>query len=176
MRYRITKYDPARRNAQGAYPSDEWTSCWDIGKTIGGKKLSAEGYLAAERAYLDAIRMVAEQNGCTLFRVRQLERLHSVWETGRGMKRLGLPLAEKELELYRSVDLASTYDLEAALSLSALILRELLWATLCAADGELSFTFGYDYYLYADCPQLSPGVIAQIEGRGLFVEACETPE
>ena len=51
-----------------------------------------------------------------------------------------------------------------------MILRELLWATLCDGQGRLSFTFGYDYYLYADCPTLPDEVIRQIERSGLFVE------
>ena len=170
MRYRITKYNPAHRDAQGAYLPDEWTSCSDIGRIFDGKKLAAEEYLAVEDTYIDAIRLIAELNGCTLFRVRQLERLFSVWETSRKMKRLGLPLTQEELETYRAVDLQSTFTMEAALSLSRMILRELLWATLYDAEEKVSFTFGYDYYLYADCPLLPDEVIQQIESRGLFVE------
>lgn len=170
MRYRITKYDPAYRNAQGAYPRDEWTSCTDIGKAFAGQKLTAEAYLAVETAYLEAIRLVAEANDCTAFRVRQLEQLYSTWEVSRKMKRLGLVLTEQDMELYRSVDLQQTYDVQTACLLSGLILRELLWAALYDAEGRLSFTFGYDYYLYADCPQLPVDVIGRIERSGLFVE------
>lgn len=176
MRYRITKYDPARRDAQGFYPPDEWTSCSDIGRVYGGHKLTAEEYLAVERAYTEAIRIVAEQNGCTSFRVRQLERLYSVWETSREMKRLGLPLTEQELELYRSVELSSVYGRDEVCTLAVLILRELLWATLYAAQGNTSFTFGYDYYLYADCPPLTQDAVRQIEACGLFVEPMPPEE
>ena len=170
MRYRITKYNPACRNERGAYMSDEWTSCTDIGVAFGGKKLTAEEYLAVEAAYLDTIRLIAEANGCTAFRVRQLERLYSTWEVDRRMKRLGLALTEEELALYRSVELQQTYNTEAAITLAGLILRELLWATLYDAAGRLSFTFGYDYYLYADGPRLPEDVISRIESSGLFVE------
>lgn len=170
MRYRITKYNPALRDARGAYLPDEWTSCTDIGSSFDGKKLTAQAYLATEKAYLDAIRSIAQYNGCTGFRARQLERLFSIWEVSRKMKRLGLSLAQEETELYRSVDTARTYTAEEALSLARLILRELLWATLCDTRGQLSFTFGYDYYLYADCPPLPDEVIRQIESSGLFVE------
>ncbi|MBR4067220.1 MAG: hypothetical protein IKK08_01175 [Clostridia bacterium] len=170
MRYRITKYDPALRDARGAYLPDEWTSCTDIGRNYTGKKLTAQEYLATENAYIDAIRIIAEHNGCTGFCARQLERLFSVWEVSRTMKRLGLALSREETELYRSVDTARTYTTEEALILARMILRELLWATLCDGQGRLSFTFGYDYYLYADCPTLPDEVIRQIECSGLFVE------
>lgn len=173
MRYRITKYNPARRNAAGVYLPDEWTSCTDIGKAFAGQKLTAEDYLPVESAYLEAIRIIAEACGCASFRVRQLERLYSAWETSRKMKRLGLPLTEEELELYRRVELSQTFDLQAALSLAKLILRELLWATLYDAEGRLSFTFGYDYYLYADLPCLPAEAIDRIEGLGLFVEGLD---
>lgn len=170
MRYRITKYNPALRDAQGTYRPDEWTSCSDIGKTIAGKKLTAQEYLAVENAYIEAIRIVAEQNGCTAFRARQLERLFSVWEVSRKTKRLGLSFAKEEAELYRSVDSSCTYTMEEALSLARMILRELLWATLYDPEEKISFTFGYDYYLYADCPPLPDAVIGQIVSGGLFVE------
>lgn len=170
MRYRITKYDPALRDARGAYLPDEWISCSDIGSSFDGKKLTAQAYLATEKAYLDAIRCIAQYNGCTEFCARQLERLFSVWEVSREMKRLGLGFTQEETELYRSVDTVRTYTAEEALSLARLILRELLWATLCDTRGQLSFTFGYDYYLYADCPPLPDEVIRQIESSGLFVE------
>lgn len=170
MRYRITKYDPALRDTQGAYLPDEWTSCSDIGKAIAGKKLTVQEYLATENTYLDAIRVIAQHNGCTAFRARQLERLFSIWEVSRKMKRFGLSLAKEETELYRSVETGCTYTMEETLSLARMILRELLWATLCDVQSRLSFTFGYDYYLYADCPPLADDVIEQIESNGLFVE------
>lgn len=170
MRYRITKYDPALRDARGAYLPDEWTSCTDIGRKYTGKKLTAQEYLATENAYIDAIRIIAQHNGCTGFCARQLERLFSVWEVSWEMKRLGLALSKEETELYRSVDTARTYTTEEALILARMILRELFWATLCDGQGRLSFTFGYDYYLYADCPTLPDEVIRQIESSGLFVE------
>lgn len=52
--YRVTKYDPARRDASGAYPSNDWTSRSDIGQSFGGVPLTEERYVAVESAYLDA--------------------------------------------------------------------------------------------------------------------------
>jgi hypothetical protein len=52
--YRITKYDPSLRDPGGAYPSDEWTSRSDIGKSFDGVRLTEESYLRVEQAYLEA--------------------------------------------------------------------------------------------------------------------------
>jgi len=40
-KYRITKYNPMNRDANGAYLLNEWTSFSDIGKTFDGKTLTA---------------------------------------------------------------------------------------------------------------------------------------
>ena len=50
--YRITKYDPAQRDPDGAYRRDEWTSFSDIGKSFGGQMLTEENYAKTEQAYL----------------------------------------------------------------------------------------------------------------------------
>src|SRR5438876_10123615 len=61
--WRITKYDPAYRNAAGAYLKDEWTSVSDIGKSFDGKALTVEEYRSVENAYVStALRFLSEAN------------------------------------------------------------------------------------------------------------------
>jgi hypothetical protein len=36
--YRVTKYDPTRRDARGAYTREEWTSFGDIGQRLGKRR------------------------------------------------------------------------------------------------------------------------------------------
>ena len=55
LQWRVTKYDPARRNAKGHYPLDEWTSVSEIGKTFAGTTLTLESYLAVESAHVDVM-------------------------------------------------------------------------------------------------------------------------
>jgi len=44
IEYRVTKYDPAWRDASGAYIVDEWTSVTDIGRAFGGRPDSHARY------------------------------------------------------------------------------------------------------------------------------------
>jgi hypothetical protein len=43
-RYRVTKYDPENRDAEGNYLIDEWTSFSDVGRTFSGKELTEQEY------------------------------------------------------------------------------------------------------------------------------------
>ena len=49
--FRITKYDPSRRQG-GGQSFDEWTSISDIGRSYVGTKLTKEEYLRVEDAYV----------------------------------------------------------------------------------------------------------------------------
>src|SRR4051812_49375725 len=52
--YRVTKYDPAKRDRWGAYPEDEWISQCQIGQAFGGVVLTAAEYQRVENAYVTA--------------------------------------------------------------------------------------------------------------------------
>lgn len=61
--FRLTKYDPALRDAVGAFRGDDWTAMSDIGRTFGGVELTRERYEEVEAAYLTAITLLARANG-----------------------------------------------------------------------------------------------------------------
>ena len=44
VEYRVTKYNPASRDASGAYVADGWTSVTDIGGAFGGVVLTENEY------------------------------------------------------------------------------------------------------------------------------------
>src|SRR4030095_2257156 len=53
--YRVTKYDPALRDGDGAYRRDEWTSFTHVGKRFEGHLLTPETYARTEDDYLAAV-------------------------------------------------------------------------------------------------------------------------
>jgi hypothetical protein len=53
--YRITKYDPGKRDAQGRYVADEWTMYSQVGQAVGGVVLTIEEYRQTESAYINAV-------------------------------------------------------------------------------------------------------------------------
>ncbi len=53
--WRITKYDPKKRNSQGWFLEDTWTSYSDIGESYQGKKITYDEYSQVENLYINAI-------------------------------------------------------------------------------------------------------------------------
>ena len=54
IEYRVTKYNPALRDARGAYIADEWTSVADIGCEFNGVVLTDSEYRRVEQTYIDS--------------------------------------------------------------------------------------------------------------------------
>ena len=42
--WRVTRYDPARRDERGAYRDDTWTSISDVGNVFDNQELTIEEY------------------------------------------------------------------------------------------------------------------------------------
>ena len=72
--WRVTRYDPARRDWRGAYPGDEWTGCRDMGRAFRDDTLTPGRYLACEDAYVAVAAWPALATG-----VRRGEALGPMW-------------------------------------------------------------------------------------------------
>ena len=168
--YRITKFDPAKRNEQGAYIDQaEWTAISDVGKPAYGN-LTYEEYEKTEIAYVEAVQVILAEKEIECLNIDSLElrstkrdfkeyhnsgRLRGVEvDFNKDIKRLrnGLPLNQNQIGV-----------------MTRLILRETIWMLL--VDNSVEVRFGYDYYMYVKCPKLKPVTIKRIEESGLFVEA-----
>lgn len=71
--YRVTKYDPSLRDANGAFQRDDWTSYSDIGRTYNSAPLSESQYIAIEDAYLLSIEEFLREAGIEKLQLRELE-------------------------------------------------------------------------------------------------------
>ncbi|MBN1511613.1 MAG: hypothetical protein JXB13_06330 [Phycisphaerae bacterium] len=155
--YRVTKYDPGKRDENGVYTVDEWTE-WimfsQVGSIVGGSKLTLEEYLRTEDAYVaTAIRFLSEA-GVPSVTVRQL--------ADNGGEAAKLNVRE-----------GSDLDHEQAACLMRLILRDLAW---CRLESDDSFVhFGWDYYMYIGVPVPCDQSRAFARERGLFVEEFPSP-
>jgi hypothetical protein len=147
--YRITKYDPSRRNAAGAYTVDEWTSVSDI-----GRKVSRQAYEQTERLYLKAIEAFLSEAGVKALTVRGLE--------NRKRSRVGRLREGQRITLKQ------------ALKVARLILRERIWAKL-HAPRRAFVHFGWDFYMYIGSSRPCPAAIDETEKAGLFVEPYHSP-
>lgn len=154
-KYRITKYDPALRDEDGAYRRDEWTSRSDIGRPFDGEVLTEAGYQAVEDAYLYAVEAFLTEAGVDRLTLRGIE----------NPREAPVPawLAEGALlSIPQCVDFAR------------MALRESLWGRL-EISGRAYVHFGYDCYMYVGVPARCPAAIAETQRRGLFVEPFRSP-
>jgi hypothetical protein len=153
--YRITKYDPALRDADGAWRIQDWTSHSDIGRRFGGLRLTQERYEQVEAAYLFAI-------GAFLAEAK-IESL-----TLRGMENHGDATPPRDFRSGAELHVARCVDF------ARLALREQVWGRL-TRPGRAYVHFGYDYYMYIGVPSCCASAVAAVRGRGLFVESFRSP-
>ena len=169
MNYRITKFDPKKRNKEGHFlDNSEWTSISDIGKRE-YKNVSYEEYETTEKAYAESIRLILDEKNIQNLEVDSIE-LHDSYEDFENYKKDG---RLKNIEIDFNNEIANLKDgtilnLMEVQKMIRLILRETIWMNLISSD--LKITFGYDYYMYVECSELSKITLNKIEKTGLFVE------
>lgn len=151
--YRVTKYDPALRDPQGAYTRDEWISVSDIGRSFDGVVLTEANYRWVEDAYAAAAVGFLREAGVTSMAVTGLEPVPGA-APPRFANGAVLGLAALD-EVVRQM------------------LREELWCWLEGADAFVHV--GYDYYMYLGVPVPCPRAAELAEKSGLFVEPFESP-
>ena len=168
--YRITKYNPSKRNSDSGYvDQSEWTSISDIGNPKYGNPTYQE-YKSIEDAYIKAIVLALEDNNLAQLTIKGLENYRQEADFVEYAKSGYL----KDVDIDYKNDIESLSN-EMKLNtiqiqkISRLILREIIWMRL--ESDELNIKFGYDYYMYFNCKPLSVDVIREIESNGLFVEA-----
>ena len=161
-RFRITKYNPAFRNESGEYLLDEWTSIYDIGKSFHEGILKELEYMQKEESYLRAIMLLLNENDIQQMCIVQLEKYidENFFDS----------ISEEEQILIQNIEVNMLVTIDKIMSLSRMILRELIWAKFETLDREFVLEFGYDYYMYVSCEKISDERKEDILKLGLFVE------
>jgi len=73
IEYRVTKYNPALRDANGAYLADEWILFKQIGSAFGGVVLTEAEYLRVELAYINSATAFLQEGGLDSLTVEGIE-------------------------------------------------------------------------------------------------------
>lgn len=118
--YRLTKYDPAFRDATGAYTRDEWTFFAQVGTCVCDKVVTLEAYEAKEAAYIQVVCTLVDAASVGPFVVSDLEGTHSEIQESTSINRSTLPSVLRSL------------------------LREEYWCRLTDQFGHFIHT-GYDF-------------------------------
>ena len=153
LQYRVTKYDPAKRDASGAFLGDDWTSIADIGKPFAGVVLSEDRYLMMEQAYVQAAASFMREAGISSLAVTDLEIPSHLSEVPEERSKLSIDEIEPVLRA---------------------LLREKYWCRL--EDAQAFIHVGYDYYMYVGVPRACPEAERKSRESGLYVEAVQSPD
>jgi hypothetical protein len=156
MNLRVTKYDPSFRNPNGQYTKVEWTSYTDIGKTFPNGILDENEYLRTEKIYLEAIKIYAEENRLSSFKLNSIE-----------------PNTFKSIENI-TISEKINYSIDETSILAKNILRETFWAKL-KSGSDFEIHFGYDFYMYFVARTDQTNLMNRINATGLFCEIFDTP-
>lgn len=161
--WRITKYDPIYRDSNGVYTVEEWTSFADIGRKIGDVVLTEDDYYVCENAYISVIKQFALLNQVDIFTILSLEK-------GRILDSIGNEYGEYVEKLFDGEEV----NIEDAIIVSRMNLREMIWCKLVSA--KMRITFGYDFYMYIESEEdIGDETKKFALGMGLFVEEYENP-
>lgn len=167
--YRITKYDPKKRNEEGHYlDNSEWTSISDIGKPAYNNP-TFEQYERIENLYVDSIVLILNEKNISNLIVDSLELFDTNvdFEEHKRTGRLNKLFVDFDSEIKPLKD-GIILNLNQISKIVRLILRETIWMLLI--NSQIEIKFGYDYYMYVTCEELTIETINRIEKTGLFVE------
>ena len=146
IEYRVTKYDPKKRDKSGRYiDQEEWTCFSEV-----GTKLSLEEYEKVEKKYIEAALIFQKENIDNL-KVENVEN-HS----NENIDELSKPMT---IHLFKAI--------------LQNILRNKYWCTLESEKGFVHI--GWDYYMYIGCEREKEDCIKETEENGLFVEKFNSP-
>jgi hypothetical protein len=169
MTYRITKFNPEKRNEEGHFlDNSEWTAISDIGNPE-YNNVSYEEYEKTETSYAESINLILDEKNIPNLKIDSLER-HFSFEDFEDYKKDG---RLKNIDVDFNNEIATLkngtiLNLGEIQKMIRLILRETVWMELL--NSEFKITFGYDYYMYVECSELKNSTIKRIEKMGLFVE------
>jgi hypothetical protein len=152
LQYRISKYDPSFRDAEGRYTRDEWIMAGQIGESFDGVVLTREEYQRVENAYVTVALGFLRESGVASLTVKGLENARA------------RPIAFGE---------GSVLGLEPLAEVIRRLLREDFWCRLEGHDGFLHF--GWDYYMHVGVPCPCPNSQQLANRLRLFVEELRSP-
>lgn len=172
-RYRITKYNPQKRDEDGCFNGEEWTSIDDIGKTYEGNYFKKEEYLRIENAYIESIQIVMKEFNIDQLCIMDLEKKYELVEIMQQLNEKNILITEAEKAIYNSLSEGVAFEKNTVKEVIKLVLREFVWCQLYSPIKHFIIKFGYDYYMYITCNKLSTSSIKEIGELGLYVEEFE---
>lgn len=101
LEFRISKYDPKLRDANGAYLHDTWNSYSDIGKVFAGSTLTIRHYQEVEDAYVQTALAFLRESQSAALTVKDLEYANADPRVSEGSMLSGSQIAHAIAEVLR---------------------------------------------------------------------------
>lgn len=168
--YRLSKYDPAFRDQNGAYTKDEWISYCDIGTVYDGVVFTKEEYLRVEATFIDVILQVLSSLGATSFWIRKLEPPFTARKMKKLLGRYGLSMSPEEERARSSLQEGKKIDISKLEVYLRLFLRECFWCELHTPGSKVVLYPGYDYYMHLRCEHIEEDIIKAGKEQGIYIE------
>lgn len=156
--WRITKYDPLKRDTDGSYlDHEEWT-CF----SEAGTKISMKEYQITEEKYLNAITMFMAEMGLQRVYVTALEQ----WSDE--------VRKQNTNEFLSKIWIGKAVNVQEVRELAKLTLRNAIWCKL-GYKKQFFVHFGYDYYMYIGASEECAKAKEVVKETGLFIEDFQSP-
>jgi hypothetical protein len=155
-KYRITKYSPEKRDKDGKYLGNEWTSFSDVGRTLDSKIFTEEEYYQIEDIYISVALSFLDEAGIDKLALTYLENAQGYQEPGLRLQ------------------VGGEYGLQDVERLFRLALREKIWGKF-EWQNKAYVHFGWDYYMYLGVATPCPQSLSYTGEKGLFVEPFVSP-
>ena len=154
--WRITKYDPLKRDDEGSYlDPEEWTCFSDV-----GTKVTFAEFVKTEQKYLEAISFFMDEIELNHAYVKALEH----WSD-----------EDKNPHPFLSeIRIGKVLNVQEIQQLARLTLRNEAWCKI-AFENQFFVHFGYDYYMYIGAYKNCTKAIDSVTKLGLFVEEFVSP-
>jgi hypothetical protein len=149
--YRVTKYDPTKRDSAGHYTGDDWFLHSQIGQTFGGIALTENEYLRVESAYITAAIDFHREAGLPdIFAIGvEDSKSHGAPTEGSLIPADGLPIFCRAM------------------------LRDEYWFRI--EGGDFFIHFGWDFYMYLGASTPCERSLEHARSLGLFPEPFISP-
>jgi len=168
-KYRISKYDPLFRAANGRYLKEDWISISDIGKTFDGKQLTIESYKAIEDGYVNAIYLIIGYMNIPFLSIKNLSKNSSIDVLQDLIRKYPELYNEKILDIYHNSKELDNLKKGVLDSYCRLLLRENIWSEVFYQE-KFKVFIKYDYLMGIHSNQSLEKIIPDIEKLGLFIE------
>jgi hypothetical protein len=154
--FRLSKYDPAKRDLTGAFRDQDWVSYSQIGSEIGGRVLRKGEYERVEDAYVETIREMLTEAGLQQVGIERF-------------RRFGKPA--RDIKAFRK---GQKVDLDTLSRLTRLTLQDRVEVGF-SVPRKMYLHFGFDFLVYIGLARPTPAAKAFASENGLFLEEMASP-